>query len=361
MKNIILFLLFSFFSFEAGTQTILKVSQTPGEGDFTELQSAINSATPGSILMIYPGSYSGNVTLDKQLKLIGTGYEFVTNYPEIQTFINPSYIGGELTLSGPDANNSIIKGLEIHTLNIQSATNVIIENALVKRGTISNGVNIYFKKCYIGGAFYTGVSSSNSNIRFEGNNYLYFKNTLFNDPFYYSGNNETSLFFCLTGKDGNSGYLELDNCIFKNNIRIAGYGPTSNNYSNTTFVLKNSIGITGLGFPVLINNSAPSFILNNFFEVGNSWGGNNIGNINPVDYFVGYPTQDSYTFDNRYQLKSTAPAKNAASHGGDCGIYGGDEPYKPGGLPDIPLIYELNVPPNAGGNVNINIKVRSEN
>jgi hypothetical protein len=44
--------------------------------------------------------------------------------------------------------------------------------------------------------------------------------------------------------------------------------------------------------------------------------------------------------DGKYQLKSTSPAKGADAEGGDCGMFGGSDPYVLSGVPsELPTIY----------------------
>lgn len=84
--------------------------------------------------------------------------------------------------------------------------------------------------------------------------------------------------------------------------------------------------------------------------------------VNVSLLFVGYPTQGSYSYDSRWQFQANSPAKAYGINGEDCGIFGGDSPYKLSGIADRPLIYSLDVPFSVGGNnVNINIKIRAEN
>lgn len=45
----------------------------PGWAGALDLPSAIRSASPGDTILVRPGTYAGNLLLDKQVVLIGTG------------------------------------------------------------------------------------------------------------------------------------------------------------------------------------------------------------------------------------------------------------------------------------------------
>lgn len=324
------FLLFTQIVF---AQTIVKVSQIPGEGDYSDLQLAIEGSAPGSTLMIYPGTYP-TVTLNKPLSIIGTGFEHLTDYPEIKTFPTISSIGG-LTCTSACA-GSYITGLSIGGLNVSDVQNLIFSRNSIASVYASNALNVIIEESLIGGGWiiYSGYNRTNVYITNDCN--LVIRNCLFSQPYYSTsvlyGNRCVKTVNCLNCN------IEVDNCVFLNQMELYA--------SSGVRIVKNSIGATSHGW-----------------LTGQTAGTNTFLGVNAFDYFVGYPTQGGYTFDSRFQLKPTAPAKNAATHGGDCGIFGGSDPYKLGGLPNIPIIYELNVPSSApgGSTLNINIKARSEN
>ena len=110
-----------------------------------------------------------------------------------------------------------------------------------------------------------------------------------------------------------------------------------------------------------INNSE---IFNNIMTAPNGqWnpgGTNNYITNNMIGVAGGTFVTGTYSFDAQYQLAVNSPAQGAGVNGVDLGIFGGTTPYKLSGIPDLPLIYELNVPDEANGSINVNIKVRAE-
>ena len=127
--------------------------------------------------------------------------------------------------------------------------------------------------------------------------------------------------------------------------------------TNSIFLTSNGTASSGAG--------TGSIILNSLFEVSssvNASSNQNIFNINPSDEFIGYPNSTP-SFDAQYQLSETSQAIGYATDGGDCGIFGGDNPYVLSGIPSIPMIYDFDVPLDAttGDGIDINIKVKSQN
>ena len=76
---------------------------------------------------------------------------------------------------------------------------------------------------------------------------------------------------------------------------------------------------------------------------------------------------DALSVDQAYQLSAGSPAIGAGIPNGatpvDCGAFGGPNTYKLSGIPAIPSIYELQVPPSATTTTDmlINMKSRSNN
>jgi hypothetical protein len=64
----------------------------------------------------------------------------------------------------------------------------------------------------------------------------------------------------------------------------------------------------------------------------------------------------------QFSLSETSPARNAATDGGDIGIFGGPDPYVLSGMPDIPSIFQLSVDPAGNGttqSLGVNLKAKS--
>jgi hypothetical protein len=65
--------------------------------------------------------------------------------------------------------------------------------------------------------------------------------------------------------------------------------------------------------------------------------------------------------DGRWEMKAGSPALGSGSGGVDCGAFGGSTPYILSGVPNLPHIYEADVPASAtsSSGLQVSIKVKS--
>lgn len=334
MKYIIAILICVCLSNATQSQNIIRVSPVVNEGDFTNLQMAIDAATSGDILMVYPGSY-GSIQVNKALKIYGPGYRIPEN-PSLG--ITTIKLNAQLydVVFLPGSAGTEVSGFYMSRFLADGVSNLVI-----KRNFINHA----------GSGFESRLKNANGVI-VQGN---YFYMGLV-------GQFNTSLMI-----DINCSNVIVENNVFdgNNSLLHTQYGCSMVNNSSSQIIFRNNISMPR-------NTFHYSEIYNNIFfnpNGGSGWnfnGTNNYATNNligiPGNTFVGWPTQGSYSFDSRFQLAPGSPAMSAGVNGEDLGIFGGDAPYKLSGIPSFPLIYDLFVPMNNGGNsININIKVRSEN
>ncbi len=332
MKNKIsyLILVICFVSISSITNAkVWRLNNNAGiDADFNNFTTAQNAASNGDTIYVEgsPTSY-GNITISKQLIIIGTGY-FLTENPQTQANLNSAKFGTVNFNTG--SSGSVITGLELTgTITINVALISVIRN-YAKNININSSTsygNIFISQNYING----GISNSSGsaqifNVTISNNiagcgSYC----SVINLGTNYSGAISNNVFF--------SGDVSAYNFVFTNNIRTC----CSVNLNNNTFF--NNIG-DGTQFPA---------------------GNGNQQSITMADVFVGYPTQGSYSSDGRYQLKSGSPAIGAGNDGTDCGIFGGVTPYVLSGMPEIPAIYEINMPSTGttGNGINVTVKAKS--
>ncbi len=323
MKNrTFLFLLAGLFiSATAFTQTTWTVDNTPGApADYTFLQTAINNASPGDILLIQgsPNSY-GNVTIDKQLTLKGPGY-FLGENQNTQVQLLEAEI--ETLTVAEGAEGSAFQGLWFEDKIQVNTSNIIVSRSKINKFYIGNDVtsvlvngnyvyyslsvgqncsDIYASNCYLNGV----SNSSNSSMTIE-NNYMY--------SFPVSSNH---------------------NSLVQNNII---YSPSS--YSNPDNLI--------VQYNIFLG-TVPSV----FDCCGNF-------HANAPEIFID-SDDPLYSNDGKYILKEGSQAAGAGYEGADIGIFGGSNPYVLSGIADIPNIYYLSTPVTGYSvdGVNVNIKVKS--
>lgn len=316
-------------SLSINAQTIHVVSNLSTHNTaYTTLQDAVDAANTGDIIMLQPSPTSyGDATINKSLEIIGSGYFKPTN-PEIAGSQWESVVG---TLE-VEADGTIIKGLNVSTLNIKTSNTLVtrsrmnyyqiigstdetteINNNVLEKSYVSSYIRIFnktnfalFKNCFIG--YLNGISNDAYNV------YI-FNNVI--------GGNSLS--------QGN-GVTYSNNVSTYSGITISG---TNNNAYNNN----------------ICAGDAPNVA-------------NNVGNVDMSTVFVGFPTIGDYSNDTRWQLidASSNPAKGAGENGEDCGMYGGDNPYIPTGTPDHPEIYGIYAPAiNNDNEMNVQIKARTNN
>lgn len=310
-------------------QNIIRVSPVVNEGDYTSLQTAIDAAEPNDILMVYPGTY-GSIQINKPLKIYGPGYRIPDNPPlEIST-IKLNAQADDITFAS-GSTGSEFSGFYARRFIAQN-----VNNLTIKRNYFNHG-----------GAGYNSALNNASSIIIEGNYFYIGVVGYYNE--------------CLTIGGG------CQNVIIRNNVFNPYWGHTSFGVK-----MNENNGTNQIKYYNNYSNSKNTFhyseIYNNIFtnpNGGSNWntgGTNNYITNNMIGVQAGTFVSGTYSFDAQYQLAPNSPAKGAGVNGEDLGIFGGATPYKLSGIPDIPLVYELNVPGETPpGNVEINIKVRAEN
>lgn len=321
------------------TWSVSKVNSQ--KADFSEIQDAIDAASPGDYIYIYPSIYDNGFVLRKQLIIVGPGY-FLGENNNTQINKLSAKIKNDITIS-TNAEGSIITGLEVngHTL-IQNAKNIFIKRNHLTTLEITGSNDIKVKQNYINGdKEYSYNKNYTINVKLNSFDIIISNNYISNDK-------------CLGGSDwwwslileSNSfvsvknnviyGHLDCSNVNFENNIFR---GTCINNYyekfSNCSFT--NNIAYDG--------------------TFGNTNG--NQASVSMSSVFLGASSNQST--DGQWQLKSSSPAKSAGINGVDCGMFGGSEPYILSGIPDIPTIYFFEAP-DGGSKVNglpVHVKIKS--
>lgn len=290
------------------------------DADFQTISQASNSGmvTAGDTLYIEASSAShGEVTLTKSLVLIGPGF-FLAENPETQA----DHTGAQmqsLTLA-EGSQGSVIKGLTIRNLFIETS-NLLIEGNYILNNTGSpstavsfgaNIANVIFRNNYVRQTWTTGNSwalranqTGTDNVQIT-NNYIEIIST-------------SNFRYALDLLDGFSG-------IVKNNV-ISGNVRINNTEFHNNILRQGSFSASNAQYTHNIGNSTQ-------FGTANS----NQQNINMSDVFVG---PEGNSTDGQWKLKIGSPASSSGIGGTDIGMFGGSNPYKLSGLPNIPSIYQI--------------------
>ena len=315
-----------------------RVNNTPGiVADFTTPDVAVSSllVLAGDTIYI-EGSQIGYSDRDlwiyKPLVIQGTGF-FLNENPKTQNFKLPAIIR---TIGVyPGASGTIISGLIINGYIQISESNITIKNNYVAGRNVND---------YIIGDIHVDDNLNNiiiskninPNCRFSiGENVT---NIVITNNYFH--NWDANWRPLLTSGSYNSG-------IINNNIFVGGTIQTNFIvYSNNIFI---SCNISDTTTNVFMNNLCDGVFLP-VLSLGN------IRNVNMAEVFVGATGNST---DGQWQLKTGSPAIGAATDGGDCGMFGGVDPYQLSGISG-PSIYSI-IMPNAGTPANgINVTVKAK-
>lgn len=290
---------------------------------------------PGDTLLLDPGNHGTiDVRSRDNMTIIGTGYFLDKNkkWAESQSaVVSVAYLSKGSKIEGCDANS------------IQ-----FIGDATVSRCKINDisggGENNLVTQCYIAS---TLSLPSNSVAR------------------------DNIILYCVRGGSG---------CIFENNIVVSGGEIYSGNYLISYFknsTIRNNILInTREGFDsnqvpnscVIYMDCTNNVIQNNVLSVAERYIDTNVMFKGyPNNYYVGATVANTFvnegSDDGKWQLLSTSAAKGAATHGGDCGAFGGATPYVLSGIPMfLPHITEAFVPVKpTDGKITVKLKIENQN
>lgn len=313
-------------SLSASAQTIRRVNNTgiSGTNIYSQVDAAITASAAGDIIQVEPsGAAYNGFTVNKNVTIVGPGYFLdPSQNPNLQANQLPATVGDIIFASG---------GAGASVAGLTTGSNVRVQNG---------ANNITIQRCNINRIYLeSSATTTNFNVK---QNYISF----FDNPF----GNTTS-----------------DNMLLANNIFQSGTTfPASYNGGFFNNVVLGATSMTNF------------FVTNNYFgssafptPTGNTFA-NNIGsattfpttngnqaNIAQSAVFTLAP--GSTAFDAWYQLKAgNNPARGTGQGGVDVGAFGGTTPYKLGGVPAIPAIYQQSQT-ITGNSLNGSLSTRANN
>lgn len=338
MRNLYLLSLILFCVCYTLKADIIRVNNNNGiSADYSNLQTAIDSANAGDTIYLEPSSNSyGTITLDKRISLYGPGYFLAENSGQ-QANVNTSKIT-TLTMNQGSAFTSITGIVFTNNLNL-NVGNVAITRCLFTSiatcitfdGTASN-TNVLIAQNYIVGNLSNGGASQSYTVYFR-NNFI--------------GGVTMAL---------EPGIV----CDFTNNV-LNWYSSAVYNTSfvNNIFISNNNLIYTS---PTYNNGFENNIFRSSGTSVDTSLG--NVTGVNTTQLFIESLGQG--TTDGRWQIVPGSLADDfgkeiPAGTPTDAGMFGGPNPYKLAGVPAIPTIYDLVVPTsNTSGGLNVTIRAKSQ-
>ena len=324
---------------------------------FTSISEAMSSENvqDGDTLYLDPGISLASSTVTKAVTIVGTGY-FLSDYAQSE---------------------SSIAGLNLNAENIK------VEGCSITGTVVINSPNICMERCYVNGyinmnnqektvikSCYVYCNSRASNSISGGLNSILENNLIF---LYYSGVSSSATAY-------NATINNMSGCILKNNyisrVVTASYASYISYGRKAVIVGFSNCEVCNniiLNESYHTNYSSASFteleytfdsmtnctIYHNLLSSSsNALYPYNLFNKRSSSIFV-----SSGSNDKAYMLSASSPAKGYATDGGDCGPYGGSNPYVASGLPfGHPYNVKMNITlPDTDGILKISSDTRIQN
>lgn len=349
MKQKILYLLLSI-PVCMSNAAILHVSKS-GFGTYTEVQPAIDAASPGDTILVAPSeaTYAG-FTLDLGVHIIGAGTDTIQG----RSTTIAGFIDVQSTADGAELNGLLVRFARSHTIEIGGYLLVLFPNAIGVRVVncaiensvgstnnycgcvyLSSGVNVVFESCLM---WLSTARSSNANkvIRLDNDGTAQFHSCVISSGYtgMFGGSSLTSVIMrhCLV-VDANyrqiesSATISVENCAILGSL--GGVIPP-----NTTFAYcASNLILPGLANLQIYDTAFNSLVSN-------------------------FPRQSDFHLSPNSLLidagNPISPPDRDASRA-DIGIYGGQTPYDEFGIPDYPFVIELEIPASVPQNGVLNI------
>jgi hypothetical protein len=335
MKKIHLLLLVSaIFCSSLTAQHLIRVNNNTGlDADYTTLGTAVTNASNGDTIYMEGSStsYDGTI-INKKLTIIGPGY-FLAENPKTQANAVAANFSSEITFSS-GSQGSTMMGCSFNTginANINTSDITIIRNHIYALYYNNNIKNLVICQNYIDYSISPGGGGTeiltNSVIS---NNIIQYQ--IVTD--YQSGN-----------------------IIISNNIILNPYWNIPISCFNS--VIQNNIIASMQSYPIAENSG--NTISYNLYAIDGSTENGNQYNIDMNSVFEDYDGSLSLSTDGKWKLRSGSPALGAGSGGADCGAFSGIAPYVLSGVPNLPHIYEINVPAAATteSGLHVTLKIKS--
>lgn len=337
MKHFYLLSIFLAGFFTSIAQNVFTLDGASGTRVYSNIDSALKYSADGDYLYLPAGNISkpAGFMVKKKLNIIGAGH-----YPDSTQATGQTVITGNLHF-WTESSGSVLQGVYISS-NIYfgvdpasaAAKNILISRCNVQTihlsedGSSNRGAeNVFIKDCVIRDAilfaYVKNVVVENSIIEgtlVHGDGQITIRNNIFL-------RRTASLINAFKA-------ARLENNIFLSSSSFFAGDVAGNLWYNNCFKEADPLG--------------PYFSSGNKFDV--------------TELFVNQ-SGTSFQYTQNYHLSATSPAKGAGLAGTDCGIFGGNNPYKEGAVPVNPHIRAKNLPSqtDAQGKINVQVTVAAQN
>ena len=301
-------------------------NNTDFDADFTTLQAAVDAAIDNDTIYVEGSAtvYDG-ATINKPLTIVGPGYYLDENPKTQANNVAASFGGDILFASGSDGST------------IMACSFVPGYNVMISVSDITVIRNLLY------------------GVRFDGtsNNILVAQNYVVNEIRATSGQITNSVISnnIVRGQiiSGNtSASLVISNNIFWN----SGWATPIDCYNAS---IQNNI-LAGDN-QTIWQNSGNTISYNIMASAGTNSNGNQF-NVDMATVFADFDGSLDLSTDGKWELKAGSPAIGAGISATDCGAFGEPAPYVLSGVPNLPHIYEAEVPATATSESGLQVTIQ---
>ncbi len=346
MKRIIILLTLSLSVLPASAA--MHTVSSDGLADFTDVQPAINLASPGDTILVYPGGTYGGFIVDKQLIIMGGGIEpsinkntRIAGIVELTSAADGTELRSLWITSNPGVGGSPNQPAAAVVRIHGDCYNVFMWRVLIENNQPSGG--------YVISALWVGDTAS---VRLH-ECALWASQVASSNSFSIIADSLSAITLesCVVSRWAWAVYslyataaspLNLRHCLIESFGYYGIYGSFSGSVENTAFI-----------------SATPSNGTPNMTFAYNALG------VDGGTEFTSYVTYSPQTSD--YHLVGGSALINAGNPSSpfdldgsqaDIGVYGGQHPYVKNGAPDFPFVVELEVPISAPADGTIPIFTR---
>jgi hypothetical protein len=308
-------------------QHLLRVNNnTDFDADFTTLQAAVTAASNNDTIYVEGSAieYEG-ATINKPLTIVGPGF-FLSENPKTQANNVSATFNTNITFAS-GSEGSTIMGCRIHyvaDLIISVSEITVIRNDLYDVEFTGTCNNILVAQNWVYSIDATSGQITNTII----------SNNIISSAIY-SGNTSGSLIVSnnvFTYSGGYFGGISVYNATIQNNI-LSGSNNQIREWSGNT-----------ISYNLLAG-------------VGTNSNGNQY-NIDMTLVFADYNGTLGLSTEGKWDLMAGSPAIGAGNGGVDCGAFDGPTPYVLSGIPNLPHIYEADVPASATSESGLEVSIK---
>lgn len=303
------------------------------ENQYTTWADAYAAASAGDTIYIVGSNFSyGDFTINRSLTIIGPGYYLTQNS---ETQVNKEIAEIHYLILGEGADGTHLIGLAVTgnygILVTDQIDNLLLENCYIQVISLGFNANYIYENLEIKKCFIFGQIQFNYNYNAHIANLVLTNNII----------------------GGNVNIEEGSNGIISHNLFLSNFlsldAASSFEFSNNIYLNKNETYFT--------IQSLPDASVHHNISLTGAFGDANNNFTAPESTL--FNTDQNATSDGMYMLSENSPAKGAGSNGSDIGPFGGPDPYRLSGLPNLPNIYELStVGLVSGDKLPVTIKIK---